>query len=1385
MGIPLPALLMSVVAIGCAAVALVAFLPMYVASVDTTDAMGEELIGASTRGSTNDLRYNFEVAVSGVDIVDMVIDRSDGILAEEKVLPGFMALLRSLAPKGVNYISFATEREGDFFGLEVAADGTVFWRIRNATYRCRTEFRLPNGLSDTGNISLIPTGAVSCAYEPRLRSWYTSLNNSFVDVTAAYPYTSAAQLAMTFGRRVDYPNGTQLGVVTTDVSTASVSALLAAAAFGRTGHAFAVEVKTRTTLATSLKGVSLLTNYVSGAGSASSDVTPFEALNAAYAKVALSAAPQLVNSREALTEGSRRKSGGFWVSVRDMTETPSMHWRLIIVVPTADYFASVDERRNVTIGLTVGMVAAVILLAVLIQPLILVPLGLLRRQVTRAATLDIDLDDIYGADGEDEDEEEIEGNENEDNEHGTTTTGGNSSAATAVIFGGAAAGALVPANGQKKKTKKKRSNGGGGGGGGRSVITEIDHLQDRVDHLTNAIVSFTRYIPKEVVRDMLAAGRGVAELGMEPAHLCVLFSDIVHFTAICESVSPEDLSRLLGAYFQRCVRVLMRHKATVDKFIGDAIMAFWGAPAADPQAEAWACLAAIHMQSIIESHVQPVFAKYGQTVAARIGINSGTALVGNIGSADRISYTALGDTVNVAARLEGCNKLFNSAILISGSTREFISEKNFLLRSLGKIAVVGREAPLPVYEVHGVLSTAAPPSSNLPGGGGGNANSSGYFYYSSSNNSNSLPETPTAGRGGGGRAAAALQRIKGGVMVGDGGGGAPSLDVSGAFSDAEKHWASDGGGGGAAAFTPVGDTASVVIPSASLASSFGGAGGGTSQRKRHAWVTMAARGSNGETSTNKGGASISNSNKSSEALSERQQRLEASRRRNGAFATIEEAFTEVRRVQLHLSRLERSAVAAFNDGMAAYQKAGAGAGGGAAQSFFPSAFAPSPTHMAEALRLFCSCKALLESVPPYASSAGVVGAKKEGGRGKGAKPVVLRRPVYQPYAVAPTCDPQWSERASAILHRNVTALSSSAPHHHGSPSPPSAGLLLHHHHSGIGNNNLGNLPHVMCSSQHYQQHDETPNVLAFSLSGRLQPHLQQQQPTTAADSVMSFSGGVQSMQQPPAPALRHAPHPHQVPPPVSCRCGRSDEGGGKEANEKACVCSCAANRTSPQRRRSEDHLSTSAPTAAAVTATTLVPLPTMGSGCANSDGVLSFAAVPSTHMATESDLLPQPLLAAAVLSTSGDVAGSPNLPKSFVSAAAVVEVGNGANTDRPLAPSASKYRDEGSPLDPQHKAGVQQQHHAATPTGAAAASCLKSPEKDPLLPFPSSNSEGRPTFDNGRGGSSAVAAHTSPAATAANIRALHTSVICPIFLSKMISLCALGEWVAVVEQQHK
>eukprot|EP00744_Colponema_vietnamica_P002355 GILI01003709.1.p1 GENE.GILI01003709.1~~GILI01003709.1.p1 ORF type:complete len:820 (-),score=168.41 GILI01003709.1:794-3253(-) len=765
MRLPLPAMLMSVVAVGCIAVALVAFLPMYFMSNTTTNEMGEDLIELSTKGSIKDLKSTVDQCKLTVDLMDLVLDHSAVTLDVRKLQQSFMSLLNMLYPTGINYLIFATER-GYFYGVERQPSGRWLYRVRNETYACRTEFYLPNGF-DSKNVTMIATGSLSCSYDPRLRSWYIKLNNRTTDISAAYAYTTAAALAMTFGRNLLYPNGTIMGVITTDVSAASLSDMLSATQFGRTGSAFVVEVQTLTALATSTD-TNLLSNYQSSAGGATGTVTPITSLNTDYAQTALSVARDLIISGGVVNK--RVKKSGHWVSVRDLMETPSMHWRLVIVVPVSDYFSKVHRSRDMTVGITVAMVMFVILLAVIMQPLILIPLGLLRDQVARVASLDME-----------------KGNVNK-----------------------------------------------------RSVISEIDHLQDRVDQLSNAMISFTRYIPKEVVRDMLAAGRGVAELGMEPMHLCVLFSDIVKFTAICESVTPEDLSSLLNAYFSRCVSVLVRHNATVDKFIGDAIMAFWGAPIPNENAEVWACLASVHMQAEIERSVQPEFARLGQVVKARIGINSGTALVGNIGSADRISYTALGDTVNVAARLEGCNKLFGSSIMISSATREFISDRNFLVRFLGKIKVIGREAPLPIYEVHGVLSDTLEGGMPLPGG-----------------------------------------------FVSDG------------YSEGQPSFAA-----------------------LSLSKQL------SSQQQ----TSMSRRPSNTGTSKTIYSANV----------------VAAARKRKGAFSTVEEALAEVKRCQLTLSKLERSAIRCYNDAMTIYQQG--------------------PQRLPEALKGFNACKEILTNILASTSS---------------------------------------------------------------------------------------------------------------------------------------------------------------------------------------------------------------------------------------------------------------------------------------------------------------------------------------------------------------------------------------------------------------------------------
>jgi adenylate cyclase len=172
---------------------------------------------------------------------------------------------------------------------------------------------------------------------------------------------------------------------------------------------------------------------------------------------------------------------------------------------------------------------------------------------------------------------------------------------------------------------------------------------------------------------------------------------------------PEPLIHLLNEYFTTMTRIIMAHQGTVDKFIGDALMAVWGAPVAMTDHAARACQAALDMQEAM-SRLQEGWQGRGlPLLSARVGLHSGRVLAGNVGSTDRFNYTVMGDTVNLASRLEGVNKSYGTDILLSESTYEKAAAGRLLFRELDQVQVKGRHQPVTIYELAGLR-----PSENEP-----------------------------------------------------------------------------------------------------------------------------------------------------------------------------------------------------------------------------------------------------------------------------------------------------------------------------------------------------------------------------------------------------------------------------------------------------------------------------------------------------------------------------------------------------------------------------------------------------------------------------------------------------------------------------------------------
>ena len=217
--------------------------------------------------------------------------------------------------------------------------------------------------------------------------------------------------------------------------------------------------------------------------------------------------------------------------------------------------------------------------------------------------------------------------------------------------------------------------------------------------------AFSSYVSPDVVDDILRDSDKL-KLGGESKKVTLLFSDIRGFTSLSESISPEMLVSVLNEYLSPMTQIVMEERGTLDKYIGDAVMAIFGAPLDVPDHAMRACQAALSMLKKLEEINDEWRKRNFPAISIGIGINTGTAIVGNMGAHIRFDYTAIGDSVNLASRLEGLNKLYGTEIIISKSTLENLnsSETPFLLRELDLVQVKGKEEPIPIFEIVNTFS---------------------------------------------------------------------------------------------------------------------------------------------------------------------------------------------------------------------------------------------------------------------------------------------------------------------------------------------------------------------------------------------------------------------------------------------------------------------------------------------------------------------------------------------------------------------------------------------------------------------------------------------------------------------------------------------------------
>ena len=235
----------------------------------------------------------------------------------------------------------------------------------------------------------------------------------------------------------------------------------------------------------------------------------------------------------------------------------------------------------------------------------------------------------------------------------------------------------------------------------RSSIAEVHELGAALAAAKAMLAAFGKYVPKNLVQQLVGSGE-VPQLGGERRSLTVFFSDVREFTRISEEVRPERLMEFTSEYLEGLVTVILEHHGTVDKFVGDQVMAYWNAPTPNPSHATDACLAVLHCRNWSNARNERWAREGTPQLYTRFALHLGDAVVGNVGSSDRMDYTVVGAAINLGSRIEGLNKVYGTQILVTRPVIDSI-DGHFVRRPVDRVLPKGAIHPLDVFELKGVL----------------------------------------------------------------------------------------------------------------------------------------------------------------------------------------------------------------------------------------------------------------------------------------------------------------------------------------------------------------------------------------------------------------------------------------------------------------------------------------------------------------------------------------------------------------------------------------------------------------------------------------------------------------------------------------------------------
>ena len=236
-----------------------------------------------------------------------------------------------------------------------------------------------------------------------------------------------------------------------------------------------------------------------------------------------------------------------------------------------------------------------------------------------------------------------------------------------------------------------------------SIALEVAvKIKEKIRFEKNIRKAFGRFVPEQIIDDLVSSSENTDKVPLgEKRNVAILFCDIRSFTSISELNRPEVIVEFLNRYFTIMVNIIKKHGGTIDKFIGDAIMALFGAPVSYEDNTRRAVAAACEMREALSTvPLGDIILPEGMKFNIGIGINYSDVTVGSIGSADKTDYTVIGDGVNLASRLEGLTKVYGSMILVSNSVKQDIKQENdFVFRYLDDVKVKGKAKGVPIYAV--------------------------------------------------------------------------------------------------------------------------------------------------------------------------------------------------------------------------------------------------------------------------------------------------------------------------------------------------------------------------------------------------------------------------------------------------------------------------------------------------------------------------------------------------------------------------------------------------------------------------------------------------------------------------------------------------------------